>query len=41
MSPTGFLDRYAGRMPRTMLSYAGEHLDPAVRAHYRAVPRGF
>jgi 3-methyladenine DNA glycosylase AlkD len=36
---TGFLDEYAGRMPRTMLSYAAEHLDPEERARYRAVPR--
>jgi len=36
---TGFLDEYAGRMPRTMLSYATEHLDPATRAAYRAAPR--
>ena len=35
----GFLDEYAGRMPRTMLSYATEHLDPEVRARYRAVAR--
>ncbi|MET0974262.1 MAG: DNA alkylation repair protein [Leifsonia sp.] len=35
----GFLDEYAGRMPRTALSYATEHLTPAERAHYRAVPR--
>lgn len=34
---TGFLDRYAARMPRTMLSYATEHLDPAERARYRAM----
>ncbi|PJJ65426.1 DNA alkylation repair protein [Compostimonas suwonensis] len=33
----GFLDAHAGRMPRTMLSYATEHLDPAERARYRAV----
>ncbi|TFD47861.1 DNA alkylation repair protein [Cryobacterium frigoriphilum] len=32
----GFLDEYAARMPRTALSYATEHLDPAVRAAYRA-----
>lgn len=35
----GFLDEHAGRMPRTMLSYATEHLDTEVRAHYRALPR--
>ncbi|WP_198295490.1 DNA alkylation repair protein [Diaminobutyricimonas sp. LJ205] len=34
---TGFLDAQAARMPRTMLSYATEHLDPAERAHYRAL----
>jgi 3-methyladenine DNA glycosylase AlkD len=34
-----FLDRNAGRMPRTMLSYATEHLDPETRARYRSVPR--
>ncbi len=34
-----FLDEHAGRMPRTALSYATEHLDPGLRAHYRAVPR--
>lgn len=32
----GFLDEHASRMPRTELSYATEHLDPALRAHYRA-----
>ncbi|WP_218775128.1 DNA alkylation repair protein [Leifsonia sp. NCR5] len=31
-----FLDKYAPRMPRTMLSYATEHLTPEVRAEYRA-----
>lgn len=36
----GFLDQYAGRMPRTMLSYATERLDPATRARLRAIPRG-
>ncbi|KQX05006.1 MULTISPECIES: DNA alkylation repair protein [unclassified Leifsonia] len=35
----GFLDEYAGRMPRKALSYATEHLAPEQRAHYRAVPR--
>lgn len=33
---TGFLDANAARMGRTALSYATEHLDPALRAHYRA-----
>jgi 3-methyladenine DNA glycosylase AlkD len=33
----GFLDRHAARMPRTMLSYATEHLAPEVRAAYRAM----
>lgn len=36
---TAFLDTHAGAMPRTMLSYATEHLDPATRAAYRAMPR--
>ena len=31
-----FLDEYAPRMPRTMLSYATEHLGPDERAAYRA-----
>ena len=34
---TGFLEQHAPRMPRTMLSYATEHLDPAERARYRAM----
>jgi 3-methyladenine DNA glycosylase AlkD len=33
----GFLDQHAARMPRTMLSYAIEHLDPDRRAHYRSL----
>ncbi|GAA1762933.1 DNA alkylation repair protein [Agromyces humatus] len=32
-----FLDEYAPRMPRTMLSYATEHLTPEARAAYRAM----
>ncbi|MEO8263414.1 MAG: DNA alkylation repair protein [Pseudolysinimonas sp.] len=34
---TGFLDVHAPAMPRTMLSYAVEHLDPQERARYRAM----
>ncbi len=34
---TGFLDAHAPRMPRTMLSYATEHLEPEQRARYRAM----
>ncbi|MGX5696556.1 DNA alkylation repair protein [Agromyces soli] len=34
---TGFLDVHAARMPRTMLSYATEHLEPEQRARYRAM----
>lgn len=34
-----FLDEHAATMPRTMLSYATEHLDAGVRAHYRGLPR--
>jgi 3-methyladenine DNA glycosylase AlkD len=34
---TGFLDAHAAAMPRTMLSYATEHLTPERRAHYRAM----
>ena len=33
----GFLDAHAAAMPRTMLSYATEHLDPELRATYRAM----
>jgi 3-methyladenine DNA glycosylase AlkD len=33
----GFLDAHAAAMPRTMLSYATEHLDSELRAHYRAL----
>ncbi len=32
-----FLDAHASVMPRTMLSYATEHLAPDVRAHYRGL----
>ncbi|MFC6356129.1 DNA alkylation repair protein [Luethyella okanaganae] len=32
-----FLDEHASRMPRTELSYATEHLDPELRAHYRGL----
>jgi 3-methyladenine DNA glycosylase AlkD len=32
----GFLDANAARMPRTMLSYATEHLTPEQRGDYRA-----
>lgn len=32
----GFLDAHAAAMPRTMLSYATEHLDPDLRAEYRS-----
>ena len=32
-----FLDEHAAAMPRTMLSYAIERLDPEVRKHYRAM----
>jgi len=35
----GFLDAHAAQMPRTMLSYAVEHLDPVERARYRALRR--
>jgi len=32
-----FLDQHAAEMPRTMLRYAIEHLDPDQRAHYRGL----
>jgi 3-methyladenine DNA glycosylase AlkD len=32
----GFLNEHAATMPRTMLSYATEHLEPGIRADYRA-----
>lgn len=32
-----FLDRFAARMPRTMLSYAIEHLPPERKSHYRSL----
>ena len=35
----GFLDARAAAMPRTMLSYAIEHLDADQRARFRAIPR--
>lgn len=35
----GFLDQHAGAMPRTMLSYAIEHLDAAQKTHYRSIAR--
>jgi len=35
----GFLELHAGRMPRTALSYATEHLSPGERARFRAMPR--
>jgi 3-methyladenine DNA glycosylase AlkD len=34
---TGFLEEYAARMPRTMLSYAIEHLDDEQRTYYRSL----
>jgi 3-methyladenine DNA glycosylase AlkD len=33
----GFLDEHAAAMPRTMLSYATEHLTPEQRRHYRSL----
>jgi 3-methyladenine DNA glycosylase AlkD len=35
-----FLDAYSATMPRTMLRYAVEQLEPAERARYMASPRG-
>lgn len=35
----GFLDRYAGEMPRTMLRYAIEKLPPRLRQHFMNAPR--
>jgi 3-methyladenine DNA glycosylase AlkD len=32
-----FLDAHAAEMPRTSLRYTMEHLDPALRAHYRSL----
>jgi len=34
---TGFLDRHAAAMPRTMLSYATEHLSSEERTRFRAL----
>ena len=39
MELLAFLDSHAARMPRTMLSYAIEHLDPSDRSRYRSLPR--
>lgn len=36
----GFLDKFADRMPRTMLRYSLEKLSPATRAHYMQKGRG-
>lgn len=35
----GFLERNAGKLPRTALTYATEHLSPEQRAVFRAIPR--
>jgi hypothetical protein len=35
----GFLDLHAARMPRTMLSYATEHLSAPQRTNFRGLPR--
>jgi 3-methyladenine DNA glycosylase AlkD len=32
-----FLDKYAAKMPRTMLRYSIEHLGPDLREHYRSL----
>ena len=36
---TGFLDRYAGALPRTALRYSIERLSPAQKKRYMSVPR--
>lgn len=36
---TGFLDEHAADMGATALSYATEHLDTDLRAHYRSLRR--
>lgn len=36
---TDYLDRHAAEMPRTMLRYAIERLDPATRRRYMSIPR--
>lgn len=35
-----FLDRYAATMPRTLLRYAIEHLEPDQQAHYMRLKKG-
>jgi 3-methyladenine DNA glycosylase AlkD len=34
-----FLDHHAPTMPRTMLRYAIEHLEPTLRHHYMTLPK--